>query len=69
MFNGHFTHVTPEHKNGKHASMPSAKNKALDITPKEDIPKGEITAQFFSMHMSIAEKTWCHPKQRDIYLE
>ena len=44
---GRFNNVIPEHKHGNPATLPSTKQEAFNVTPEEDIPKGEITAPLF----------------------
>jgi len=47
VFNGRFKYVIPEHKHGKHASLPSMKHEALHVTPEVDIKMGEIMDPLF----------------------
>ena len=54
MSHGHCKHIIPEHKHGKHASLPSTKHKALDVTPEEDIQMRDMTVSLLRMDMSKA---------------
>ena len=55
--NGCLKHVTPEHKHGNHASLPSTNHEVLNIIPEEDINKGEFRDPLFWISMSISEIT------------
>ena len=54
-------------QNHDKAALPSANGKALNITPEEDILKGEIKTPLFCIYMSIAEITDWPCEEKEFY--
>ena len=58
----------PRAQTRKPCPKASTKQEALEVTPEEDIPKGEITAPPFWIYMSVAETTEKpSKKKKEIY--